>query len=164
MQPLVARGLYLLSFLRLLGPVIILAFAIGYYVAGQRYPMGSLAMPGSGAVPRVLGLVLIVLAIANVVIGFFEARLPQNDGEEPRDKRWRPYKVMLTLIAFLLLHNVVGFWPSTAVALFFVLRIMGFGGVVRSLTTAVAATVACWLLFQVVLDVPFPRSPWIWWR
>jgi hypothetical protein len=78
-------------------------------------------------------------------------------GETPDDER-RPWALVAILVVYLLLVNRIGFLTSTAAVVVACGKLMGTSGWRRPLLLALATMLACFLLFEVWLKVPFPRG------
>jgi hypothetical protein len=149
--------------------------AIGYLLAGRRYPLDTLATPGPGVVPVVAGLALLGAAISLFVVagsarparsvgGLIETGVAPERPIEPSETDGVPSRPIngsaLVLAAALVLYAAVlprlGFLASSFVLVVVASRLMGAAGWWRPVALAVGVTGASYLLFARWLGVPLP--------
>jgi putative tricarboxylic transport membrane protein len=109
---------------------------------------------GPGTAPRLFSLVLAALSAAVAVGGVFT--------EGPPIEKYKirgPLLVIIGILSFSLMIRPFGLFPATFLA--FMISILGSTEMrwVESLIGAAAMTIFCWLLFVVLLNLPFQLWP-----
>jgi len=109
---------------------------------------------GPGTAPRLFSLVLAALSAAVAVGGVF--------AEGPPIEKYKirgPLLVIIGILSFALMIRPLGLFPATFLA--FMISILGSTEMrwVESLIGAAAMTIFCWLLFVVLLNLPFQLWP-----
>jgi len=109
---------------------------------------------GPGTAPRLFSLVLAALSAAVAVGGVF--------AEGPPIEKYKirgPLLVIIGILSFSLMIRPFGLFPATFLA--FMISILGSTEMrwVESLIGAAAMTIFCWLLFVVLLNLPFQLWP-----
>jgi len=109
---------------------------------------------GPGTAPRLFSLVLAALSAAVAVGGVF--------AEGPPIEKYKirgPLLVIIGILAFAAMIRPLGLFPATFLA--FMISILGSTEMrwVESLIGAAAMTIFCWLLFVVLLNLPFQLWP-----
>jgi len=141
-----------------------LAAAVLFLVigGGQIYfslalPRGTLAEPGPGVFPLLVGALMSAASIACLVLAIVE-RNPV--GFDLLTDAARPAVLVAALAAFLLLLPRVGFILPSLLLQVVTLQVFGMLGVWRRLAVAAITTAAAVLLFQTLLGVQFPTPSW----
>ena len=109
---------------------------------------------GPGTAPRLFSLVLAALSAAVAVGGVFT--------EGPPIEKYKirgPLLVIIAILSFAVMIRPLGLFPATFLA--FMISILGSTEMrwVESLIGAAAMTIFCWLLFVVLLNLPFQLWP-----
>ena len=109
---------------------------------------------GPGTAPRLFSLVLAALSAAVAVGGGFT--------ESPPIEKYKirgPLLVIIAILSFAAMIRPLGLFPATFLA--FMISILGSTEMrwVESLIGAAAMTIFCWLLFVVLLNLPFQLWP-----
>ena len=109
---------------------------------------------GPGTAPRLFSIVLAALSAAVAVGGVFT--------EGPPIEKYKirgPLLVIIGILAFSFMIRPFGLFPATFLA--FMISILGSTEMrwVESLIGAAAMTIFCWLLFVVLLNLPFQLWP-----
>lgn len=152
---------------RWLGPCVMLLAAIWLWLSYTYIPGArSEAEAGPRAFPVLLGAILLGLGIMMTAFAFLPPRRAGAGEELPAVMRHEVTIVtgtfaLLILYAFLL--ERAGFVVSTLIATVLAMRVL-LRGQTWGLTLLMAAgtTLACWLLFGVLLEAPLPRGSWRW--
>ena len=126
--------------------------ALGYLLAGRRYPLDTLATPGPGVVPLAAGVVLLALAIWQLLAAPRSAPEPADGGAERR----APLIMAAVLALYAAALPVLGFLLTSFALVFVAARLMGLDGWRRPAALALGVTVASRLLFGTWLGVPLP--------
>lgn len=139
------------------GALLLLALAVGYAAVAFRYPYWGAIGPGSGFMPRWLGIVMAILALLFLAgtrrAGGLDARwLPQGAG-------LRKLVVVVVVTAlFVALLRVTGMILGTALFLLVVLRLVEGYPWRTALGVAVGAAAVNYVVFTAWLRVPFPTG------
>ena len=109
---------------------------------------------GPGTAPRLFSLILAALSAVVAVGGVFT--------ENPPIEKYKirgPLLVIIGILAFAGMIRPLGLFPATFLA--FMISILGSTEMrwIESLIGAVAMTIFCWLLFVVLLNLPFQLWP-----
>ncbi len=109
---------------------------------------------GPGTAPRLFSLILAALGAMVAVSGVFT--------EGPPIEKYKirgPVLVIAAILAFAAMIRPLGLFPATFLA--FMISILGSTEMrwIESLIAAVAMTLFCWLLFVVLLNLPFQLWP-----
>lgn len=128
-------------------------------------PLGTLNQMGPGMFPFILGIILLIIAVA---LYYF----PDNDGtqvaQEPASRAERGRKlrsfvlVSLSVISFVIVGELFGMAPAVFVTIFFASVSHHENGVMTSMLLASALMVVCVVLFHSVLGISIPilTVPW----
>jgi putative tricarboxylic transport membrane protein len=128
------------------------ALAVGVLAGWQAYRLGvgSLTDPGPGLWPFIVSVVL-------VITGAAVALRPGDDAEAIGREAWIVVLGCLSLVAYTLLFEVVGFEIPTIALLVFWLRALGDEPWRTSVTIAVGATAVVYAIFILALGVALPH-------
>ena len=131
-----------------------IAFGILVFALSGDLPVGSMAMPGAGMMPKlVLGLM--------IAFGFV---LMARAGESPpiATVRWTdlPHAIRLVAVAAaaIALYAMLGFLITMILMLFTLLFAVERKGIVRAAAFSVGVTVFAYVLFTVALKTPLDRG------
>ena len=128
------------------------ALAVGVLAGwqAQRLGVGSLTAPGPGLWPLIVSVVL-------VLTGAAVALRPGDDAEAIGREGWIVVLGSISLVAYTLLFEVLGFEIPTIALLVFWLKVLGREPWRTAATVAVGATVSVYLVFLVALGVALPH-------
>ena len=137
-----------------------MALAAAFCYGGIRLGFGSFHAPHAGFMPFLSGLILGLLALADLIIGL------ANRWKEDKDDReiWANInwgKLLLTvalLFVYTLLFSTLGFTLSTVLLLLFLFRVMEPKPWWVVIFSSVACTAIFYLAFKVGLDSQLPRG------
>jgi hypothetical protein len=136
----------------------LLFLGCGAYWAATPYPIGSLAQPGPGFVPRLLAALLAAGAAALLLHGGAAARLREIDFSDV------PITVVIVALlsagAFAL--ERAGYRPTLAGLLFLFLAVVERRPLWLSVLLAVGFALGSFYVINDVLLVPLPMSRWGW--
>ncbi len=144
--------------------VLFILLGLGYLWAASRYSVGEISNPGPGFMPRLAGIVVLILAAYLSVSSWMDRRAKRigSAQKEPaaaqRRESVKPIQVTLILIAYLAVMNFLGFPLSTFGAIFFSSRFMGLEGWRKPILLGVGTVVISYHLFVLALDVPLPAG------
>ena len=136
------------------GGAFIAAGAVVFAMSGD-LPLGTLASPGAGMMPKlVLGLLIVFGAIILV-----------RAGESPplADINWGNLPHAATVVAVsavaIALYTTIGFVVSVTLLLFVLLFFIERRNIWRALAVSIGVTVGSYLLFSTLLKSPLPPMP-----
>jgi hypothetical protein len=151
----------------------VILFGVVFLVYNRQYPFDTLANPGPGVFPLIVGAVLVGLGAWQIV----EDRMrpnPARDCEEKglgsisirslkgclqKDNAERSVLLMVgTLVLYLLMVKWVGFFFSNFLFVIVAARLMGAMDLVKPLVLSAGVNVFCYVLFEVWLKLSFPRG------
>jgi hypothetical protein len=126
--------------------------ALGYLLAGRRYPLDTLATPGPGIFPCSAGVALLALAIWQFLAVRRSPPDPAARGAVPR----APLIMSVVLALYAATLPVLGFALTSFTLVFVAARLMGLAGWWRPTALALGVTLASRVLFVTWLGVPLP--------
>jgi len=126
--------------------------ALGYLLAGRRYPLDTLATPGPGIFPLAAGVALLALAIWQFLAARRSPPDPAASGAVPR----APLIMSVVLALYAVTLPVLGFALTSFTLVFVAARLMGLAGWWRPTALALGVTLASRVLFVTWLGVPLP--------
>lgn len=135
----------------------LVGLAIAISLESIRIGPGSLSNPGPGLIPLGSGLVLGILGL----IGFFRTFVrPSSEGlrENAVKLGGRTISALVSMVAFAFLINALGFLTVTFLWMGFVCRWIAGMGWKGTIFTSVVTPLCTWLLFEVFLEIRFPRG------
>jgi putative tricarboxylic transport membrane protein len=134
----------------------LIAFLIGLLIAWQasKLRMGGFHKPGPGLFPLILGLILILLSLILLIQSRRPGSRPFSFGENPK----RISMVCGSLLAYVAILEYAGFLLSSFLLIFFLFVVLGEYTLKRAALTALAATAVAYLLFDVLMKSPLPKS------
>jgi putative tricarboxylic transport membrane protein len=131
--------------------------ALGYLLAGRRYPLDTLATPGPGIFPLAAGLALLALAVWQFLAA--GPRLVSAAAGESNDAGGG-LRTPLIMAAVLVLYAAslprLGFTLTSFVLVLAASWLIGVRGWWRPVVLALGVTVVSRLIFGVWLGVPLP--------
>jgi len=146
---------------------LLLTGGLVYLLAAFQYPLGELAAPGPGLMPRLLGWIFIGLSAYLLGSNFYKKLENQGNAEASKAEPSFSFKVPLQLLIILILYwaalTTLGFSLSTFLAMVFLSRLLGLAGWVKPIILGISAVALANLLFALALDVPLPLGT-IWER
>lgn len=124
-------------------------------VESRALPVGSLRQPGPAFFPIALAAALIVSGVLLAALGGRGAKLVELGWEEAR----HALLIMLGAAAAVFLLERVGYVITMTALLLYLLGIVARRHVAVSAAVAVALAAGTFVLFDMLLRVPLPRSP-----
>jgi putative tricarboxylic transport membrane protein len=146
-----------LALVLLVVDAIAFALSIIYFATALGYPMGTLAQPGPGRFPVIVGALLIIASIGS----FFGDWLKPTPGEVslPKGKELgRVIAIIAGAIAYVIILPYVGHVLSSMVLVFVVLQSMGLSSWLSKIGITIAVALGSYYLFDVLLQVPLPKG------
>lgn len=139
---------------RYLNGIIPLVIGVGAVVYAPMLSLGSLAKPGPGLWPFAVGIVVVLTASYLV---FSEHRAPERDSASFAGIRPVVYGI-LALCIYIILFSWLGFIIPSAFLLVYWIKVLGEESWSMALGVAVPVPFGLYILFDVLLGVPFPED------
>jgi len=137
------------------GGLLILSVAL-FWHAGQ-YKEQTVHGYGPDLFPRILSILMIILAVGLIVNAFLGKSLKQEDRIDPRGF----LRVLLSIgicIGYLLLINVAGFATSTFLFLFVLMTLLKQKKIILRIGASLAVSLIVWAIFRYFLVIPLPEG------
>jgi hypothetical protein len=142
----------------------ILVVGLVYLATAIQMPRGSIAYPGPGFYPSVVGVFLVLTAAVCFGIALSQARKNRSaaaPAPEARNTK-RIGTPTIQLLALLVFYAgslpYLGFLLAIAVFLLLSMRIFGYQNWARSIVIAILVAGASYMVFVHLLSVPLPRG------
>ena len=136
--------------------VMLLAIGVGQTAMALNLPRGTLAEPGPGVFPLLVGVLMSAASLACLL----QAILERNPLGIDLRSAARPAVLVAALVAFLVLLPLVGFIVPSLLLQVITLQVFGMHGAWRRLAAAALTTAAAVLIFEILLGVQFPAPSW----
>ena len=139
--------------------VVLFAIADGAIWYASRMPFGKLSAPQAGFFPLLIAIILAVLSI----ILFKQAINTKGEKQASTQSgsAWGGRPLLLTIVslfAFTIFFEHLGYLISTFLLMIFLLRVIGAVKWRWVVTVAFCTTGIFYLLFEVLLKIPFPSG------
>lgn len=139
-----------------LAGVVLGLFALFVVWEGQKLPFGTFREPGPGYMPVLLAVVLLCSGIVIAATSGLATRLSAMRWAE-----WRHAAAILAACAFAAFaFERLGYRFTVLVVLFFLLKVVERKGWVLTAAFSLGMAFGTFFLFDTLLRVPLPRSPW----
>lgn len=143
---------------------VMLAVGLGYEFMAFKMPRGSMAQPGPGFFPMVVGVFWIATALGCLLQDIRNRKTddPHQDAPSPgeaasvRSRFGKTFQLTALMIAYILALTPLGFPVAICVFLVVSTRIFGSRNWVAALVIAAIITTLTYLTFIVWLKVPLP--------
>ena len=148
----------------LIAGVVFIGFGLAFGIASSRYDIGSLLRMGPGYFPLVVATLLVVLGVVIAVKAYVApdlAHLEDYEGPEEDQEglafervRWQPTVLLIgAAIFFAATVDGLGLLPATFGTAVIAAFARPGARPVRALAVTVGLTVACWVIFVVLLQL-----------
>jgi hypothetical protein len=132
-----------------------LMLGLYFMLQGLELQLGSISSPGTGFMPFLIGVVLIGFGIMSAIPLLVPA--PASEPERLPIQRLRdPAIVVVSMIAYSLALERIGFIASTGVLIVFLTWFVGRTTFLRAAIAGVLATLVCYVVFGLLLGVRLP--------
>lgn len=145
---------------------LILAVGIGYESMALYMPQGSLAYPGPGFFPMVIGIFLVVTALGCLlqeIVPWKRGAAPSTPPPSNQDAdapdapgRKKTVQLLALMVGYMLALKTAGFLISIGLFLFVAIRIFGYRRWLPALAIAAAIAGISYVSFVLWLKVPLP--------
>lgn len=136
-----------------------LACSAIYLFEGRGLRLGTMAAPGPGVFPLVVGILFALVSLA-VVIQAWRGR-DEGKASFPAGADLRRLLIMaLAFLAYVGLLTFLGFTLSSALFVAFYCRVVGRVSWLLSLAAGVGVSITVWLIFGFLLEVRLPTAFW----
>jgi putative tricarboxylic transport membrane protein len=130
-------------------------FAVGCIVLSLRLPLGTPLEPMPGFVPLLVGIFLLCVSIVHLVY----ALRGKDRAMDRMGEMWkRPAYVIAGLLAYSFVLDTAGYLIATTALSCLIIRIFEPDSWWKPLAIAVGASLASYLLFDLVLEVNLPHG------
>jgi putative tricarboxylic transport membrane protein len=136
---------------------IVLWIMLGLYfmLEGLKLQLGSISSPGTGFMPFLIGVAVIGFGIMSAIP--LLASVPASDSKRLTIQRFRdPAIVVVSMIAYSLALERIGFIVSTGVLIVFLTWFVGRTTFLRATVSGAIATLVCYVVFGLLLGVRLP--------
>jgi hypothetical protein len=130
-------------------------------LASLRYDLGNLASPGTGFMPFLAGLAIVLFSFIGLVQGTLSRK--QGVGWKPpmRGLRWeKSLLVLAALFVYILLLTPLGFFLCTALFIGFLLRTVKPQGWLVVIFGSIVTAFGAYGIFEMWLQAQLPKGPW----
>jgi hypothetical protein len=130
-------------------------------LAALRYDLGTLASPGTGFMPFLAGLTMVLLSL--IGLGYGTLRRKEGAGWNPplRGRQWKkPLLVLAALFAYSIMLNNLGFSLCTALFIGFLLRSVKPQKWPVVICGSVFTAIGAYGIFEMWLKAQLPKGPW----
>jgi len=130
-----------------------------YTFAAVKLKVGTLSQPGPGLYPLFVGSLMFLAGL----IGMIEVRSKKDQAEVawPQGAAlWRIIVVMGGCITYVIIMPHLGHLIAAGLVSLVTLRAMGEFRWTTSIAIAVGIALGSYLLFSIILNIPFPREIW----
>jgi hypothetical protein len=119
-------------------------------------PTGRLAMPGSGFLPKIIAVLLMIFGAALVIRGKESAAFAELGWSD------LPHAVQVVVItsAGISLYTVLGFLITLALMVSAILIVIERRNPLRAAAYAVTVVAITYVAFEFLLKTPLPNGPW----
>ncbi len=141
--------------------ILFLVFSGTYLFLSFSLPLGKVAKPGPGMVPRGIGIVLTLLSLVHVIeVFFFEKSPSARKSEDPLKKEdiIRVAGIVFLLILYMILFPTLGYFFSTIILVGVVLRLLEMHGWILIVFISIITSGCTYFFFDRILDVPLPKG------
>ena len=135
-------------------------FGIGLCLESWIIGLGSLSEPGTGFMPFIVGLGIIILAILHLLeSAIIKGKRPAERASPWSGIQWKPVVyTLIVILAYILMLPKLGYLIATSFAMIFLLK----SGKAMSWTVAIfvgiLTSAISYLIFGIWLNVSFPRG------
>ena len=147
---------------------LMLAVGVVYETMALNMPRGSLAYPGPGLFPMIIGVFMIVTALGCLLRDLFpgkggknpvQAILPQEEAAEPEERNvMKTFQLTLLMIGYTFALKPLGFPIAICIFLALAIRIFGYRKWLPTLAMAALISGISYVSFVVWLKVPLPMG------
>ncbi|MFN3348738.1 tripartite tricarboxylate transporter TctB family protein [Pseudorhodoplanes sp.] len=133
---------------------VFIALGIIVFILGHDLPFGSLSSPGAGMLPKLMAVLMIVIALGIMATG--------GDSERVRDIPWSdwPHAVQIVIITAIAtaVYTWLGFLFTMSLLVFSLLIVVERKSILAAGTYAVLLTLFSYWLFGIALKAPLERG------
>jgi len=137
-----------------------LAVSLCFLAAALQMPFGQPNQPGPGFMPLLLGVIMVLTSGGLLLRGCLRGEAGPT-GPVAKQAVIRIVLLVVGLVLYCVLLPVVGFFAVTFLFEVAYMKVFGVRRWRTILLAAVAATLGAYLLFEVILAIPFPKGMWL---
>lgn len=132
---------------------------LGYVLEAAQYPIGTLASPGPGLYPLVVGAVIFI-SLLGILLESRRAEGQEGFEFPDREELVRVTSAIFLFVLYIILVDYLGHAITAALISYPLLRLMGQRNQLMTIGCALAAGVGSNILFRVLLGVQLPVLNW----
>ncbi|KXH87021.1 tripartite tricarboxylate transporter TctB family protein [Sporosarcina sp. HYO08] len=132
----------------------LLIVACTYLSLALSFPMFSKNIPGSGFLPQIIGVILVLLTAFDLIKNF------KSSKEEKVDTTYLKEMIFVIVLctAYVVLFNIIGAIFSTVLFTVAILFIFNKGKLKQNLTIGISVPIIIFVLFEVLLKTGLPAG------
>lgn len=155
----------------ILGSILIAIMVIVYLTDVWKLSFGKLTNPGPAFLPVISGIFVLILCAVGILKAIFsKSQSTQQDADlweedsgvpivtEDKASAFGPLCVMAALLVYIAAVGTIGFFCTTAVLVFFLLRLLKFKNWWISLITTIVIMALSYVVFTLALEIRFPTG------
>jgi putative tricarboxylic transport membrane protein len=146
----------------LLTAICLFIFSLVYAVGSLKLKIGQLSNPGSGLMPLLIGILLLLCSFIYLLMALVHNR-PQNGKKDHSEETSKSHIIPLAIAGLILIYPFIliylGFLISTFLILWPMFVLLRFKNAYVSLLATALMVAATYLLFSVGLGVSLPSGP-----
>ncbi len=132
-----------------------LVLGLYFMLQGVTLKLGTISSPGTGFMPFLIGIVLLVFGIMSAIPLLVSLRRTESE-RLPIQRLRDPAIVVVSMIAYALALERIGFIASTMILIVLLTRFVGRTTLFRAAILGVLATLFCYVVFGLWLGVRLP--------
>jgi putative tricarboxylic transport membrane protein len=142
-----------------IGSLLLFLLALFAFLETGKFKIGTLGEPKEGMFPLILSLALGGLSVLSLIIAFIGGPEASPTEEEDGVIIWKKLiSYIVALLAYAFLFDYLGYFMSSLIVLFFVLRFAEGVELVISLAVTFCTLIISYLVFDLLLLVPLPKG------
>jgi putative tricarboxylic transport membrane protein len=131
-----------------------LVLGLYFMLQGLTLKLGTISSPGTGFMPFLIGIVVLVFGIMSAIPLLISLRLITE--RVPIQRLRDPAITVVLMIAYALALERIGFIASTVILIVLLTRFVGRTTLFRAAILGVLATLFCYVVFDSLLGVRLP--------
>lgn len=134
--------------------IFLLGISCIYFAMALNFPMFSKGIPGSGFLPQIIGIILIILTGYDLIKSY---KLNKEDKVITSNFKEMIYLILL-IMAYIYLFSVIGALLSTVLFMVIVLLLFNKGKLKQNLLIGIMVPVIIFVMFEVLLNTGLPAG------
>lgn len=133
------------------------SLCVFYLVSALKLNIGTIKETGPGFMPVLLGVGSVVVA-GLILRNSFKSTESRKTEEVSKEGKWRYFSCILACIVFIPLFEQLGPLVSVFALVLALTKIWGSRGWLKPVLMSAMSSAAVYLVFSILLEVPFPRD------